>query len=113
MEKNGTLDSPATTLRVILAGARRANKQQAPRHGSAHLTVLCGVMQVIHYLGETFLVLTRNVAEVYAFRGLDIYLGVAFAHSAEHERILAAGWLIRRVLAQGDKSIIGSTPVIR
>ena len=91
-----------------LAGARRANKQQALRHGSAHLAVLSGVMQIIHYLGETFLglVLTRNVAEVYAFRGLDIYLGVALAHSAEHERILAAGLAHKafiEVLAQGDK----------
>ena len=50
-------------------------------------------MQIVNDLGKIFLclVLTRNIREFDAVRGLDIHLGVALAH-VEHHGVSAAGF---------------------
>ena len=73
-------------------GSGRADKQYAFRHGCTDRFVLVRIMQVIDDLRKVLLrfILTGNIAELDAFRGLDVNAGVGFSH-AEHHGIGAAG----------------------
>ena len=78
-----------------LAGARRADEEDALGHGSTDLLVFLGVVQIIDDLLQILfgLVLAGHIREADAVGGLDIDLGGGLAHAAEHHRVRAAGLL--------------------
>ena len=75
-----------------LAGARRADEQDALGHLGADVLVLAGVVQVVNDLLQVLLglVLTGHIREVDALGGLDVDLGVGFSHAAKHHGVGAA-----------------------
>ena len=74
-----------------LSGSGRANEKNAFGHRRADLLIFAGVVQVLHDLLQVFLGLlfARHIRKLNAFRGLDVDLGVALAHS-EHQRVRPA-----------------------
>ena len=75
-----------------LAGARRADEQDALGHLGTDVLVFAGVVQVVDDLLQVLLgfVLTGHIRKVDALGGLDVDLGIGFAHAAEHHRVGAA-----------------------